>query len=93
MVSERQGQALQSLSQPALSRRAFLSATGGAVAGVAAGGLCSEAEAGRRHPSRGGTLRFATRGDSTGLDPHRNLIYLVSQPLAATTQGLLDLDL
>jgi ABC-type transport system substrate-binding protein len=50
-------------------------------------------EAGKRHPTRGGTLRFATRGDATGLDPHRNLIYLVSQPLAATTQGLLDLNL
>jgi peptide/nickel transport system substrate-binding protein len=28
-----------------------------------------------------------------GLDPHRNLIYLVSEPLAATCQGLLDLNL
>src|SRR5262249_54445628 len=46
-----------------------------------------------RRPQRGGTLRFATRADAAGLDPHRNIIYLVSHPLAATTQGLLDLDL
>jgi len=36
-------------------------------------------------------LRFATRSDARGADPHKNLIYNVSQPLAATTQGLLDL--
>lgn len=76
-----------------LSRRAFLTATGGAIASAVAGGLSGQAEASKRHPGRSGTLRFATRGDSTGLDPHRNLIYLVSQPLAATTQGLLDLSL
>jgi peptide/nickel transport system substrate-binding protein len=70
-----------------------LIATGGAAASIAAYGLGGQAEARKRHPSRGGTLRLATRGDSTGLDPHRNLIYLVSQPLAATTQGLLDLNL
>jgi peptide/nickel transport system substrate-binding protein len=46
-----------------------------------------------RHPRRGGTLRFATRGDATGLDSHRNVFYPVSHPLAAITQGLLDLDL
>src|SRR6266568_4459883 len=28
-------------------------------------------------PQRGGTLRFATRGDASGLDPHRNYINLV----------------
>jgi peptide/nickel transport system substrate-binding protein len=79
--------------QPAFSRREFLATTGGSLAGVTAYGLIGEAEAARRRPKRGGTLRFATRGDGTGLDPHRNLIYLVSQPLAATTQGLLDLNL
>ena len=78
---------------PTLSRRAFLATTGGTLAGAAACGLVGQAEAGKRHPQRGGTLRFATRGDAAGLDPHRNTIYLVSTPLAATTQGLLDLDL
>ena len=43
------------------------------------------------NPKRGGILRFATRSEARGVDPHRNLIYNVSQPLAATTQGLLDL--
>src|ERR671922_1008440 len=79
--------------EPTLSRRAFLATTGGALAGAAACGLVSQAEAGKRHPQRGGTLRFATRGDAAGLDPHRNTMYLVSYPLAATTMGLLDLDL
>ena len=87
MVRESRGQT------PAQSRRAFLIAAGGVIASAATYGLGSRAEAGKPHPSRGGTLRFATRGDSMGLDPHRNLIYLVSEPLAATTQGLLDLNL
>ena len=44
-----------------LSRRAFLAATSGVLAGAAAFGLAGQAEAGQRHPKRGGTLRFATR--------------------------------
>src|SRR6185503_9258563 len=77
----------------ALSRRAFLAATSGALAGAAAFGLMDQTDAGQRHPTRGGTLRFATRTDVSGLDLHRNTIYLVSMPLAAINQGLLDLDL
>lgn len=67
--------------------------TGSILAGAAAAGLASPAQAAKRHPQRGGELRFATQVDSLGLDPHRNVIYLVSHPLAATTQGLLDLDI
>src|SRR5919198_905099 len=78
---------------PMLSRRAFLATTSGALAGAAACGLMGQAEAGKRRPQRGGTLRFATRSVAAGLDPHRNIMQLVSHPLAATTQGLLDLDL
>src|SRR5215470_231183 len=78
---------------PMLSRRAFLATTSGAVAGAAACGLMNQAEANKPQPQRGGTLRFATRSDAAGLDPHRNVMYLVSHPLAATTLGLLDLDL
>lgn len=77
----------------ALSRREFMMGTGSILAGAAAAGLASPAEAAKRHPQRGGELRFATQADSLGLDPHRNVIYLVSHPLAATTQGLLDLDI
>src|SRR5437867_4816566 len=75
-----------------LSRRAFLAATGGVLVGAAAFGLAGQVNAGQRHPTRGGTLRFATRADVSGLDLHRNTIYLVSMPLAAMNQGLLDLD-
>ena len=75
-----------------LSRRAFLAATGGILAGTAAFGALGPASAGQRHPTRGGTLRFATRSDVSGLDLHRNIFYLVSMPLAAMNQGLLDLD-
>src|SRR5215467_13957703 len=78
---------------PMLSRRAFLATTSGALAGAAACGLMGQAEANKRRPQRGGTLRFATRSDAAGLDPHRNIMQLVSHPLAATTQGLLDLNL
>ncbi len=77
----------------ALSRRAFLASASGAVAGATAYGVVSAADAKQPQVKRGGVLRFATRGDAKGLDPHRNIIYLVSQPLAATTQGLLDLNL
>ena len=79
--------------EPDMSRRAFLAATGGALAGVSALGLVGQAAAEQRHPTRGGTLRFATRSDVTGLDPHRNIYNPASMPLAATTQGLLDLNL
>lgn len=78
---------------PTLSRRAFLTTTGSALASATAFGLAPQVEAGKRHPKRGGTLRFATRGDAAGLDPHRNTIYLVSMPLAGTTQGLIDINL
>jgi peptide/nickel transport system substrate-binding protein len=77
---------------PGLSRRAFLVTTGGTLTGAMACGLVSQATAETSQPQRGGTLRFATRGDAAGLDPHRNTIYLVSTLLAATTQGLIDLD-
>lgn len=74
------------------TRREFL-ATTTAVAGAAALGLSpQQAAAAKRHPQRGGTVRFATRADSAGLDPHRNIIYYVSTPLAGTSQGLLDID-
>ena len=73
------------------TRREFLAGTA-ALAGAAAVGLPGEAAAAKRHPKRGGTLRFGTRSDSTGLDTHRNFIYWVSQPLAGMTGGLLDVD-
>jgi peptide/nickel transport system substrate-binding protein len=80
-------------SEAELSRREFLAGTGGALAGAAMLGLLRPAEATTHHPSRGGTLRFAMRSDTTGLDLHRNTQYPVSIPLAAITQGLLDLNL
>ena len=79
--------------QAELSRRAFLAGTGGALAGAAAVGFAGKAEAGEPKPGRGGTLRFAMRSDSKALDPHRNIMYLVSHPLGATVQGMLDLNL
>ena len=75
-------------SSPRQSRRAFLIAGGAAIGAAATAKLPHAAAA---TPKRGGVLRFATRSESRGLDPHKNLIYNVSQPLAATTQGLLDL--
>ncbi len=75
-----------------LSRRDFLATTGGALAGAAAFGLAGQAHAGEPKPGRGGMLRIATRSDATGLDPHRNVMYYVSFPIAYTTMGLLDLN-
>ncbi|MEM7423515.1 MAG: ABC transporter substrate-binding protein, partial [Pseudomonadota bacterium] len=71
------------------SRRQFI-ATSGAVAGAAAFGFPFASDAAKRDPSRGGTLRFASRADSRGLDQHRNYYYYVSHPLAATSMGLMD---
>jgi peptide/nickel transport system substrate-binding protein len=62
------------------------------LAGAAMVGLVGPTEAGKRHATRGGTLRFATRGDAAGLDPHRNTMVPVSYPLAGICQGLLDLN-
>ena len=76
-----------------LSRRTFLATTSGLLAATAAPGLAGPVEAVKRHPQRGGILRFATRFDALGLDPHRYLVSPVSVPLAATMQGLLDLNL
>ena len=79
------------------SRRSFLKsssvAVGAALATTATVGLPNTAIAKpkRAIPKRGGILRFATRSEAHGIDPHANLIYNVSQSLAATTQGLLDL--
>ncbi len=74
------------------TRREFL-ATSTAVAGAAAVGLGAKpASAAKRNPQRGGTVRFSTRSDSKGLDPHRNITYYVSHPLAGTTSGILDFD-
>jgi peptide/nickel transport system substrate-binding protein len=75
-----------------LSRREFLATTGGALGGAAAFGLAGQAQAGEAKPGKGGTVRFATRSDAVGLDPHRNTMYYVSIPLALTTQGLVDLN-
>ncbi|WP_119419402.1 ABC transporter substrate-binding protein [Desertibaculum subflavum] len=74
-----------------LTRREILAAsTALAVSGAV--GIPSSAGAAKRHPKRGGTLRFGTRDDSVGLDTHRNFIYFVSHPLAGMTGGLLDFD-
>ncbi len=78
--------------QTEMSRRSFLASTGGALAGAAAVGLAGKSEAGEPKPGKGGTVRFATRSDALGLDPHRNVMYYVSYPIALTTQGLLDLN-
>ena len=68
------------------TRREFLATAAAGAAAISMPGAALAA------PKRGGTLKFATRVDGRGLDPHRNIIYYVSNPLAATTQGLLDLN-
>lgn len=73
------------------TRRNFLKATT-ALAGTALAGLPGTAMAGKKHPKRGGTLRFGTRDDSIALDTHRNIIYFVSHPLTGITGGLVDFD-
>ena len=69
-----------------MNRREFLAAT--AVTGAMAAGLPGRAYAA---PKRGGTLRYATRVDGRGLNPHYSFVYYVSNPMVGTTQGLCDL--
>ncbi|MFV0295764.1 MAG: ABC transporter substrate-binding protein [Hyphomicrobiaceae bacterium] len=73
---------------PSVNRREFVVGAG-AAAGLSTLGIAASAKA---KPKRGGTLRFATRVDGRGLDPQRNTVYYVSNPMAATTQGLLDIN-
>ena len=63
-----------------LGRRALMAA---GAAGLGFG----PAEAANDKPKRGGTLRFGTTVDSTGLDPHRHIMFYVSNPVACTSQG------
>jgi len=70
-----------------LNRREFMAAT--AAAGAVATSVPGAAKAAM--PKRGGTLRYASRVDGRGLDPHRNFVYYVSNPMALTTMGLVDL--
>ena len=66
----------ESNNKSGLNRREFMAAT--AAAGAVATAASSPAKAA---PKRGGTLRYATRTDGRGLDPHRNFVYYVSNPL------------
>ncbi len=75
-----------------LSRRTFLTTMSAAVAGAALGGLVPQSEATQRHPKRGGVLQFGARGDTSGLDSHRNNQLHTSHPTAVMYTGLTDID-
>lgn len=77
---------------PVLSRRAFLAMAGAGLGGTTLA-LISPDDYSDEDPLRGGVLRFASRYDALGLDPHRYLWNPASVPLAATMQGLVDLNL
>src|SRR5688572_13794619 len=76
----------------ALSRRDFVTSTGGALAGMAMFGLVDPAAAAKRHPQRGGTLNYGASGDASGLDAHRHNTNHVSHPLSLMYTGLTDID-
>ena len=86
MGAEKEGQ---------VTRRKLLSTARGALASFALSGTLSpsHSKTDRITPKQGGTLRFATSLDVRGLDPHRHIVYPVLMPLAAISQGLLDLNL
>jgi peptide/nickel transport system substrate-binding protein len=75
-----------------LSRRDFVIATGGALAGMAAFGLIDPAAAAKKHPQRGGVLRYSSRGDVSGLDGHRHNQLHNSHPTSVIYTSLTDLD-
>jgi peptide/nickel transport system substrate-binding protein len=76
----------------ALSRRQFLVGTGGALAGLGALGLAGQAAAAKRHPQRGGTLEYSSRGDIAGLDGHKHNVNHAINAAAVLYTGLTDLD-
>jgi len=74
-----------------LNRREFMATTTAAAGAAAvAGSASSSAQA--MTPKRGGILKYSSRVDGRGLDPHRSFVYYVSNPMALTTMGLVDLD-
>jgi peptide/nickel transport system substrate-binding protein len=75
-----------------LSRRTFLASSSAAFLGTAVAGLIPQSEAAKRHPDKGGTLKFSTRLDADGLDSHRNNQYHTSMPIAAIYTGLTDIN-
>jgi peptide/nickel transport system substrate-binding protein len=75
-----------------LSRRAFLASTGGALVGMSALGLAGQAAAAKRHPQRGGTLEYSSRGDIAGLDAHKHNVNHAISATAVLYTGLTDLD-
>ncbi|HSF31095.1 MAG TPA: ABC transporter substrate-binding protein, partial [Candidatus Tectomicrobia bacterium] len=86
MANKRAGRALE------LSRRDFLVATSGALAGMAAFGLVDPAAAGKRHPQRGGTLLYGSSLDVPGVDAHRHNQNHRVHATAAMYNGLTDID-
>ncbi|MGH8069366.1 MAG: ABC transporter substrate-binding protein, partial [Candidatus Entotheonellia bacterium] len=86
MARERAGRAHE------FSRREFLVTTGGALVGMSALGLVGQAAASKRHPQRGGTLEYSSRGDASGLDAHQHNQLHTSHPTAVMYTGLTDLD-
>jgi peptide/nickel transport system substrate-binding protein len=76
----------------ALSRRDFLVATGGVVAGLSALGLAGQAAAATRHPQRGGTLSHSSRSDISGLDAHQHNHNHADVAISAMYTGLSDID-
>ena len=76
----------------ALSRRAFLASTGGALIGMSALGLAGQAAAAQRHPQRRGTLKFSARSDIGGLDAHKHNLNHTTDATAAMYTGLTDID-
>ena len=76
-----------------VSRRQFLVGASGALVGASALGLAGQAAAaGKRHPQRGGTLKYGSRGDASGLDAHRHNTNHTTTPLSVVYTGLTDLD-
>jgi peptide/nickel transport system substrate-binding protein len=75
-----------------VSRRDFLTTTGGALLGLGALGVVEPAAATKRHPQRGGTLDYGSSGDASGLDAHRHNTNHISTPLSVIYTGLTDID-
>jgi len=74
-----------------LSRRDFLSLAGVGVAGLALTGMPEPAHGQEKKPKYGGVLRIAERYGSTGLDPHKNQVFIDYQNASCMYNGLFEM--
>jgi len=74
-----------------LTRRDFLYLTGAGVTGMALAGMPESGHSAEKKPKYGGILRVAERYGSSGLDPHKNQVFIDYQNFSCMFSGLFEM--